>query len=449
MVVQLDKEAAKKLAAQYAQLDTAKFVCTDPENNNNKVWEFVKDPAGIIVKYGRVGRDTLNVEPPKQLNLAGKIAEKLLKGYEIVNVIAERQPTGPTGPVKSQVVLVEAAKSQLVKAADPVLHDLVERLVKANKHELIASSGGMIDIDLKTGVISSAVGVIGKVSIIDARTILQDLAVYVQRGDFDNPAFMNKLGAYLRKVPQKVGHSRGWHRAFIPDMNALQRQNTMLDQMEASADLAESRAKSAIAADKSIADMPNVFDSEIKVLTDGKMIDRIIKMFRESANNIHESRHLKPVRFFEVDLPGASKAFENDPVAQAAKNNWTLWHGTRVFNVLSILKSGLIIPRSGGSINITGRMFGDGLYFSDQSTKSLNYSYGYWDGGRRDSNCFMFLFDVAMGNYYTPSNPTGRLPSGYDSMYAQAKKSGVMNNEMIVYRLSQARPRYLIEFDSK
>lgn len=59
----------------------------------------------------------------------------------------------------------------------------------------------------------------------------------------------------------------------------------------------------------------------------------------------------------------------------------------------------------------------------------------------------MFIADVAMGNAYTPSGPTrNNPPSGYDSYFAQAKKSGVMNNEMIVFRTSQVQLRWLIEF---
>ena len=51
-------------------------------------------------------------------------------------------------------------------------------------------------------------------------------------------------------------------------------------------------------------------------------------------------------------------------------NVMELWHGTRVENVLSILKGGLIIPKSSAG-HVTGRMFGDGVYFSDQSTNPL------------------------------------------------------------------------------
>ena len=92
-------------------------------------------------------------------------------------------------------------------------------------------------------------------------------------------------------------------------------------------------------------------------------------------------------------------------------------------------------------------MYGDGAYFSDQSTKSLNYAYGYWDNSTRDDNCFMFLNQVAMGNIYYPRSPfRGLPPSGYDSTFAEAGKSGVINNEMIVYNTAQIKPTHLIEF---
>ena len=119
---------------------------------------------------------------------------------------------------------------------------------------------------------------------------------------------------------------------------------------------------------------------------------------------------------------------------------------------MSILKGGLIIPKSSAS-HVTGRMFGDGVYFSDQSTKSLNYSQGYWGHGSRDNNCFMFIADVAMGKYYVPHTSDSRLHDkiksmGYDSTYAKANQSSVRNNEMIVYNLHQCNLKYLVEFEA-
>ena len=68
-------------------------------------------------------------------------------------------------------------------------------------------------------------------------------------------------------------------------------------------------------------------------------------------------------------------------------------------------------------------MFGDGVYFSDQSTKSLNYSQGYWgmDHVTTTASCSC---NVAMGKYYVPSSSDSRLHEkvrkmGYDSTFGK------------------------------
>ena len=252
-------------------------------------------------------------------------------------------------------------------------------------------------------------------------------------------------------IPQQVGHARGWHKTFFSTHNTLQRQSTLLDQLEASADLAESRVKSA-QNDKittTLADTPNLFNAELKILTDKDIIKKIETMFLESLNQRHDSKRMKPVKFYEVTLHDAKAAFEND--GAKFDNIQLLWHGTRMFNVLSILKNGFLLPKALSTMQICGALFGNGLYFSDQSTKSLNYSRGgTWDHGAIDKACFMFLVDVSMGKSYTPKNSYETLPKpGYDSTFAKANQSGVLNNEMIIYRLSQANIRYLIEFEEK
>lgn len=74
----------------------------------------------------------------------------------------------------------------------------------------------------------------------------------------------------------------------------------------------------------------------------------------------------------------AARTAEWEGLASKVGNVRELCHGTRVHNVLSILHRGLVVPASDGSdsIQVTGRMFGDGVCLSDQSTKSLNYSAG-------------------------------------------------------------------------
>ena len=156
---------------------------------------------------------------------------------------------------------------------------------------------------------------------------------------------------------------------------------------------------------------------------------------------MHSCSHYEIKKVYSVDVRTVREAFE----AHSAKmdNIWELWHGSSASNLLSILKGGLIIPPKTSS-NVTGRMFSDGIYASNISTKALGYSTGFW--GQKSNRAFMFLLDMAMGKYHVPSGPSSNLPArGYDSTFAKPGKSGIMNEEMIVYSTSQVNLKYLIE----
>src|SRR5207237_10291665 len=93
------------------------------------------------------------------------------------------------------------------------------------------------------------------------------------------------------------------------------------------------------------------------------------------------SGYLDVVRVHEVEIGPMREAFERR--GRRIGNVMELWHGTRAGNLLSILKSGFVVPPPSAP-HVTGRMFGDGIYFSDQSTKSLNYAHGHSNGSRED-----------------------------------------------------------------
>jgi len=427
-------------------IETAKYIKVDAVNNNNKFWEYSynTDTSEFIVTFGRVGSNGSKTKPKPltRKEVDSKIRSQVKDGYKKIDIVTE---TATSTKAATTATIKEAAITQLAKG-NTALTDLMNHLVNANRHELYEASGGQMNISLDTGVVSTPLGVVTKDNISNARNILNNLVNYVETKDFDNSIFMRSLSDYLMLVPQKVSARRGWHREVIRDVLGLQKQNTMLDQMETSVDMALAQIEQARASAQG--ETPSLFNTTIEIVEDGATIDRITKFFMQTVNMSHTSRNLRPKKVYKVCHANMEAGWANDGAKMS--NIWELWHGTRVFNVLSILKNGLIIPKSGGSYHVTGRMFGDGLYFSDQSTKSLNYAQGYWDGGPRDNNCFMFLFDVAMGNYHVPSGSNSQLHRyGHDSVFAKAGRSGVQNNEMIVYRLSQAVPRYLIEFSEK
>lgn len=434
--------------------EQAMLIFTDAINNNNKFYEIIlHDDGQVNMRWGRVGADgQRKTSHGGQSEFNSIIRAKTAKGYERTKTMS-LNVSGAANNAK--INLAETAKRDILGETfaagnknSGVLLKLVERLSEMNRHQIMAASNGNIQID-ESGLITTPLGMVTATTIDEARILLNNIEKFVAKKNFSSEKYIGSLEQYLRLIPQKVPHRRGWHETFFVDHTNLLAQNSFLDQLEGSIDLYKGKEKEA----REKANQPKdiiekVFSTRIELVEDPAIIKKITKYYNDNKNAMHVSSHLKLKNVYTIINEDWTKRFEEK--AKKVGNTKMLWHGTRAFNVLSIFKNGLIIPKSGGSYHITGRMFGDGLYFSDQSSKALNYSYGYWDGGARDTNCFMFLADVSLGTPYTPaySNDRAYPVKGYDSVFAEGKKSGVHNNEMIVYDLAQANLKYLCEFDT-
>lgn len=143
------------------------------------------------------------------------------------------------------------------------------------------------------------------------------------------------------------------------------------------------------------------------------------------------------------DIPNSMKTLYKNA------NIMPLFHGTRTENVVGISKNGLLIRPSNAVI--TGAMYGNSLYMAKNSTKSINYTSiksSYWAKGG-DSKAFLFLVDCALGNQVIargPSNYTKKSISPKHSVWAKSNKSGVINDEFMLYNTNQHNIRYIIEF---
>jgi hypothetical protein len=85
-------------------------------------------------------------------------------------------------------------------------------------------------------------------------------------------------------------------------------------------------------------------------------------------------------------------------VGDALDNHKLLWHGSRISNFSSILKSGLrIAPNHAPS---SGRLFGNGLYFADFFAKASQYCRYY----SSDNEGMLLLCEVALGKSLEQSN---------------------------------------------
>lgn len=429
-------------------VNEVKLIMTDMDANNNKYWyAAVMDDGTYVQENGRVGaanpqRRTKNLGVSgAQRELDKKVAEKLGKGYEHARVLGGSQSSNAKTVSKSQL---ESVAVKEINHNSPEVEALIRKLSQANIHDIIQASG--ITYDEKNGDFRTPLGIVTKDGIDEARVILGEIADFlVKSTSFDDSGFKKITNKYMQIIPQNVGrhqNSRFGVSDVFPDVESVQKQNSILDALDASLQKVLTSAPT----DDTAADAARVFSVKLHLMDDSKNFTRIEKKFLSTLNQIHSSSSLKLKRVFTVEIDHMKKAF--DGRGPSVGNIKELWHGTRTSNLLSILKGGLVIPRSNAP-HVCGRMFADGIYFSDQSTKSLNYSQGYWSrGSGYDNNCYMFLADVAMGKEYVPSGPSQNLPKpGYDSTFAKAGQSGVMNNEMIVYSLDQCNLTYLCEFD--
>ena len=339
------------------------------------------------------------------------------------------------------------AESQ-IQFKDPQVRKLVGELAAANRHDIVTHTKG-VTYDDKTGLFSTPLGVVTRDVVDDARKVLNDLGRMISRGEQHTEKFRKTLERYMTLIPMSIGHRRVDPTRILPDNNAVLAQNSTLDALGASLDMLDARKTQAVTdATKDAPQVASVFDVTLEVVDRNDPVWALIdKRYRESMNRSHQSANLKVARVLKIRIGAMNRGFE--AYGASLDNIWELWHGTQKANLLSIIAKGFYIPPS-NSAHCTGRMFGNGVYFSDQSTKALNYAHGYW-GGNRDNYCFMFLCDVAMGNYYRPTGSSGTLHeycrrNGFDSAFAEARKSGVMNNEMIAFTLGQINPRFLVQF---
>ena len=412
------------------------YVFADVRKNSNKTWKIELYDDGHVVTYNcRIGKSDVR----NDLGHRGaafydrKVKEKIRRGYTEAQVVSD----GETKATNHSNRDLKTLAKQQIKHAHAEVASLIERLADYNVHQITSATN--ITYNVNTGLFSTPLGIVLPSAIIEARQVLSDIKTYVSDGG-DKERFFDNVNKFLRLIPQEVPHKLQAEDVFGTS-EKIQKQNDILDSLETSFSLLGQDD------DK---DEPQkvteerLFDLSIDLVTDRDDIARIAKFYGKTRQTMHASSRLKIKRVFKLTIPTVQIKY--DRIRTQIGGEMELWHGTKKTNILSILKSGLKISPP-ATANITGKLFGNGVYFSDQSTKSLNYAYGYWDG-TRENNCFMFLANVAMGKYFTPSgySSCSRPPAGYDSVFAKGGVSNVINNEMIVYQNDRFILTYLIEF---
>jgi poly [ADP-ribose] polymerase len=426
------------------EVDKAMLIKADAGNNNNKFYDLrLYDDGTVKARYGRVGTDGQNKSYSGGRGKFDKIIADKTKpenkakkgGYKVAKVTGNG-----TSSVKVSN-LAKVAQQQIKYSNCKQTQSLIKQLVSWNVHEIAAHSTMTVNIASGQIELPSGLGVLTPEAIGEARNLLLQLEGLRSKSHLkkNKKDWATRINNYLMLVPQVLPSKKGWIDTIYSTPEEIKGQEDLLDSLESTLDV--------ISTTPGVKKTKKVFDLDLKLMDDKKVAAHIQKLYQNTRKRMHSSYGYKIKNIYSISI-----GYMKDRYGKCAITNpKELWHGTGVGNLLSILKNGLIIPANAAH----GRAFGNGVYFSDQSTKALNYASGYWGGRNGSGNCFMFLADVRMGKEYKPYSSTNRygggrgLPmAGYDSTFAEGGHSGVANNEMIVYKLNQINLKFLVEFEN-
>lgn len=410
--------------------EKVRLVFSDLGKNSYKYWDGeLLDDGTVISTFGVVGAanpQSKNFGKVGKSFLDKKVREKLNKGYEHAKVIIEG--AGQTAIVQKGT-LADIAVRQ-IKHTNDMVKGLITRLANSNIHKITSATS----ISFNDGVFKTPLGVVTKEGIDEARLMLQWFFGNIAKRKKVEDDFNQKIDKYLRIIPRPKGG--GLHYEDIFDTSeSIQKESDVIDALENSLSLATT--PTADPTDKKVKE-ESVFDLSIEIEKDAKIRKKLENWYESTKKSMHSYGNIKVKEIYAVDLEKYNKNYR-----EQLGTHTQVWHGSGQSNILSILKSGLFTsPPSTAAI--AGKMFGNGVYGSETSSKSLGYSLGRWGQSSGDSG-WLFVCDFAMGNPFYAKGSLSNIPSGYDSCWALPKNTSLYNDELIVYNENQIRIKYLLE----
>ncbi|MBO0950150.1 WGR domain-containing protein [Fibrella forsythiae] len=391
--------------------------------NNNKYYEMHETASGTFtVSYGRVGGSVSTATYPMD-QWDKKFREKVAKGYvDQTHLYADKPAMTSTDSIENDQVRALMAKL-MEYANQSIFQNYVVSAQQVTKQQVDA-----------------------------AQQLLNELATLID-ARLDVSRYNDKLLSLFKTIPRKMGKVS---QHLVPQSpQAPGDLQTLRDRLAAEQDTLDvMRSQVELNQPKSDANSPeqappsllNSLGLTMEPVTDDRVLTLIKRMMGDDAAKFDAA--------FAVQQARTQAAFVKHMSTAKTPKTQLLWHGSRSENWLSILKSGLVLRPTNAII--TGKMFGYGIYFADQFSKSLNYtslSGSFWAGGQQ-REAYLAIYEVHVGKQFVVRQHEGwhctltgdvlakRNPS-LDSVYAQRGKS-LLKNEFIVYNQDQSTIRYLV-----
>jgi len=364
--------------------------------NNNKYYRFQDlDNGTFKVEYGRVGVTSITEVYPMS-RWDSKYREKIKKGYRDVS------------DLKAQTI---DGKVTFNSTDVEHFYNCFSRYTKENVGRNYTISAGAVT----------------KAMVDDAQGSI-NLMLQAQTVDEFNANLLKLFTA----LPRRIENVRN---EILRDLEGkdkrISKEQDILDS------LSSQIITNLVSGDQNIEDLLGV---KIELVNNPVFIDTLVMPTNSSR--------YRPYKVYKITHSKRTDLFREWVNKQDNKSCEYLIHGTRNPNIFSILKSGLIIRPTNAVIS--GAAYGEGIYHSAHTDKSLGYT-----GGDQDK--IFLIQNVHMGNPYTYEGWYGDgkgisrsqmrydylKPNGWDSLYVKPG-DGLRNSEYIIFNMEQTNSEYVL-----
>ena len=403
---------------------------TDCHNNHNKYYIIMEnDDYSIDVTYGRVGGSEQHHHyDPYEKDFDSLKWSKEDKGYIDVTHLHES-----TVEVKTETTEYKPIKNEAINNMIQEIRDASVQFMK--KYYTVKAQ------DVTQKMIDEAYVVIQQ---------LKDNTTNTYR-------FNRQLEDLFNKVPRKMNKVSEYIAKDEKDFDKIiEREEELLDSLEKIVQSQKSDVKNNQKA-KSNQTILEANDLVIRPVTFEEE-DYILQKLKEKTTQgrSNEDNYIRAYRVDNKQTEKAFKAFCKDNKLKTHKGTHFYFHGTKFENLWSIFKTGLTVNPKAAT---TGKAFGNGIYFAEQSEKSLGYTNiagkSKWGVSGNRNTSYLLMYEVATGkseiahncHRYTLKEITAK---GCQSVYAPDRGHGgcFYNSEIMVYKDDQCTIRYMIEIDS-
>lgn len=395
----------------------------------------------ISTEYGRLG---VTSKKDQRVAMALDIAEKeynrllkgkLSKGYKEVELAQSN-----TGSDKAkELVDLDEVKVKKVKKVKSKLHQSVQEFVSQIYKEAQIQLN-YLAVGNNDNQNSSPLGKLTVNQINKGRSILQEISNIINNKTHimidDVLELSNK---YYMHIPKAFGLRISKEDVAIRTLNEINDQMNILKFYE------DSLRMGNIMYNDNIDERYKQLASDIAPLAKNTKMYKQLVDYVVNSQSRHHNVNLEVKRIFTLSQKNAPEF--DDSVG----NTKLLFHGTRSANLPGILSTHIKMPNQLKGVYITGAMFGPGIYFADQSTKSSQYACARFGGNpNKFDTAFLLVSEVALGRIKEEKDARyhTQAPAGYDSVKGVEGRS-LLHNEYIIYRENQHQLKYIIEFEPK